>query len=205
MFAIDYWKKTWQSLGKTSEFHVEYEHKLRRIFRLWFYTIIYRVLSLHNSSFIINISLCNEKRVKKSNLMNIYILGQMNMYMRDCTDGVNFAAEYTDVRRPRADNQTYCERKGDTGTYCVRMCRGNFCNGPFANSASKYLISGILWVVIVLNFISVFQEVHHGMWHLLCQCSIFWFICEWRIYKWYAYIYIIIYNWCFEGHVSSKL
>lgn len=89
--------------------------------------------------------------------------GQMNMYMRDCTDGVNFAAEYTDVRRPRADNQTYCERKGDTGTYCVRMCRGNFCNGPFANSASKYLISGILWVIIVLNFISVFKEVHHGM------------------------------------------
>lgn len=124
---------------------------------------IYRMLSLNNSSFIIIISLCNEKRVKKSNLMNIYILGQMNMYMRDCTDGVNFAAEYTDVRRPRADNQTYCERKGDTGTYCVRMCRGNFCNGPFANSASKYLISGIVWVIIVLNFISVFQEVHHGM------------------------------------------
>lgn len=126
----------------------------------------------------------------------MYVLGQMNMYMRDCTDGVHFAAEYTDVRRPQADNQTYCERKGDTGTYCVRMCRGDFCNGPHANSASKYLISGILWIISVFNFMFHFQEVHHWMWHLLCQYSNSFVNAE----RWYA-----IYNCCFEAHVSSKL
>lgn len=91
------------------------------------------------------------------------VLGQMNMYMRDCTDGVHFAAEFNGVPRPIADNQTYCERKGDTGTYCVRMCRGDFCNGPYANSASKYFISGILWIISVFNFMFYFQEVHRWM------------------------------------------
>ncbi|XP_061185272.1 uncharacterized protein LOC133193346 [Saccostrea echinata] len=81
--------------------------------------------------------------------------GQVNMFMRDCTDGVNFAAKFEAVQRPRADNQTYCDRKGDTGTYCVTMCKGDFCNGPTPSAGDTLHLS------VCLLFSSVFIYMCH--------------------------------------------
>ncbi|XP_062619048.1 uncharacterized protein LOC134280621 [Saccostrea cucullata] len=84
--------------------------------------------------------------------------GQVNMFMRDCTDGVNFSAEFTSPQRPRADNQTYCDRKGDLGTYCVTMCRGDFCNGPEPSAADNPRLSVCL---LLTNFLIYMCQVFH--------------------------------------------
>ena len=80
------------------------------------------------------------------------------MYMRDCTDGLNFADKFTGAQKPRPDNQTYCERKGDTGTYCVRMCKGHFCNGPIPASGTEHKLSGILLFASILTFMIYLQK-----------------------------------------------
>lgn len=74
------------------------------------------------------------------------------MFMRDCTDGQNFAQDFNNPQRPLADNQTYCDRKGDTGTYCVRMCKDEFCNGPLPASAVTHHLSFVLFVSSVFVY-----------------------------------------------------
>ncbi|WAR15022.1 hypothetical protein MAR_005127 [Mya arenaria] len=71
----------------------------------------------------------------------IAVVGEVNGYIRDCSNGSDFSADFRNathlsVERGflKLDNQTGC---GYSPTHfanlCVSVCNTNFCNGPFSD------------------------------------------------------------------------
>lgn len=68
--------------------------------------------------------------------------GTVNAFIRDCSDMVNFSpVNITSLKFLKADNQTVCGYSHlQYATMCVRVCTGDFCNGP-EGSAFRVLAS----------------------------------------------------------------
>lgn len=77
--------------------------------------------------------------------------GEVHSYLRDCSDGVSFSYRLSKLSNVHPDNQTTCGYTGQGYVICVRLCRSNFCNGPFPLSAAntEKHWNGLLFVLFV--------------------------------------------------------
>lgn len=93
----------------------------------------------------------------------VHALGNLNAYIRDCSNGSDFSADLNLPRLSmskgylRADNQSTCGYSNQhLANMCVQICDTDFCNGPFAGqnflSASRTWTSVLTVVAIALSF-----------------------------------------------------
>lgn len=80
---------------------------------------------------------------------------EVHSYLRDCSDGKSFSYKLSKLTNLHPDNQTTCGFTGQGYVICVRLCRTNFCNGPFPLSAAntEKPWNGILFVLFMAYYV----------------------------------------------------
>lgn len=88
----------------------------------------------------------------------IYSGGNLNAYIRDCSNGSDFSADLNVTRIgptfARADNQSTCGYSHrHLANICVQVCDSDFCNGPLSGQnglSAEYTLSFLFVLLAVL-------------------------------------------------------
>lgn len=79
------------------------------------------------------------KRFEYCKIEEVQSYGTVNAYIRDCSNMSNFSpVNVTSLQFLKDDNQTICGYSHlQYATICVRVCKGDFCNGPSSGESLK--------------------------------------------------------------------
>jgi len=87
-----------------------------------------------------------------------WLSGSIKSYIRKCCDGKTWffdPKKVPNLSRVTNNNDSICQHDaGSLTTVCIRMCTGNFCNGPV--SRADKLHASFVTIISVVLYIAMF-------------------------------------------------
>jgi hypothetical protein len=86
--------------------------------------------------------------------------GSIKSYIRQCCDGNTWSFDpdkLSLLKMVTSNNNTICQHDTTSlTTVCIRMCTGNFCNGPLSIARTDKLHSSLVTIISVVLYIAMF-------------------------------------------------